>query len=88
MSLKKKAIKSAAYITHPKATFALLNPGKAVLMKGVEMAADRITGRPRRPSRMGMAARGLGAAALALPLGYWLGQKFSDRGTAETFTTA
>jgi hypothetical protein len=59
-------IKLAAYSKAPRATFAVLHPGKALRVKkfGWDLrhaAAPRVTA--------------LGAAAIALPLGLWLGRR-------------
>jgi hypothetical protein len=59
-------IKAAAYSRAPKTTFAVLNPRKAVRLKkfGWDMKhayAPRVTA--------------IGAAAIALPIGLWLGRR-------------
>lgn len=62
----KAILKAAAYSRAPRATFAVLNPRRAVLLKkfGWDMRhahAPRVTA--------------IGAAVLALPLGLWLGRR-------------
>ena len=59
-------IKAAAYSKAPRATFAVLHPRRAVLLKkfGWDMRhahAPRVTA--------------VGAAVLALPIGLWLGRR-------------
>lgn len=85
MGISKKLLKGAAYVTHPKGAFALLNPKKAIIAKALEMAVDHIPGRSRRPSRTAIAARGLGAAALAMPIGFWIAHRMErDRSRVTT----
>lgn len=88
MGMKKKALKAAGYAVAPKLSMLARHPGKAALLKAGAMAGgmamdrlpldrmmpDRFRPRPKRTS-LGMAARGLGAAAVAAPLGWWLGRK-------------
>ena len=83
MGLKKKALKAASYAVAPKMSFLVNNPKKAAFAKAGAWAGgqvmervmpERFRPRPKRSS-LGMAARGLGAAAVAAPLGWWLGRK-------------
>lgn len=65
-------LKMAAYSKAPKTTFTVMHPGKALKMKkfGWDMKhayAPRVTA--------------LGAAALALPIGLWLGTRRNGRNT-------
>jgi hypothetical protein len=55
--------------------FAAKNPRKAALMKAVGWVTNRVTPRRKRTSAGKMALQGLGAAAVALPLGLWVGRK-------------
>lgn len=75
MGLRKTVAKSAFYAFSPKTAFAALNPGKAIAATAAGWAFDRIMPE-RKPSRGAMAAKGIGAAALTIPLGIWLGQRF------------
>ena len=47
---------------------------KKMLVKGATWAADRVVSRNRR-AVVGLAFKGLGAAAIAIPIGFWLGKK-------------
>lgn len=90
MGMRKKALKAASYAVAPKMSFLMNNPGKAAWMKAGawaggmaldRMMPERFRPRPKR-SPLGTAARGLGAAAVAAPLGWWLGRKVMGRQTA------
>lgn len=66
--------KAIAYSKAPRATFTMLHPGKAVRFRKFQWDmrhayAPRVTA--------------LSAAALALPVGLWLGRKRADRAVAE-----
>lgn len=75
MGMTKTLLKGASYMTAPAATFAFNNPKKAALVKATEWATKRVLPRRKRPSYGAMALKGLGAAAVAVPLGMWLGSK-------------
>lgn len=80
-----KLFKTASYLAAPKLTFAASNPKKAALLKAGKWAAGRVMPSRRRPSYGMMALKGLGAAAVALPIGMWLGRKvLGDRQTEQT----
>ncbi|HEX2203901.1 MAG TPA: hypothetical protein VHG91_11410 [Longimicrobium sp.] len=86
MSLKKKALKAAGYAVAPKLSFLVHNPRKAAFAKAGAwaggMLAERMVPERFRPQRRspGMtAAKGLGAAAIAAPLGWWLGRRMMER---------
>lgn len=72
----KKLLKGAAWLAAPKLMFAARSPTKAAMIKAVDWATDLAGTKRRRTSRFGTAAKGLGAAALALPLGLWAGKRF------------
>lgn len=76
-----KLLKTASYLAAPKMTFAASNPKKAALMKAGKWAAKRVMPHRKGPSMGSMAMKGLGAAAVALPVGMWLGNKLMGRGT-------
>ena len=85
MGMKKKALKAAGYAMAPKLSLLMNHPTKAAIAKAGMWAGDqfvekvvpsRFRPQPKRSS-LGMAARGLGAAALAAPLGWWLGRKLT-----------
>jgi hypothetical protein len=78
MGIKKKIIKSVGYVAAPKLSFALDMPRKAAMLKAASMAVGHLTHRRRKPSMAMTTAKGLGAAALALPLGIWLGRRYMD----------
>ena len=75
---KRKIAKAAAWAAAPKMMFAAKNPRKAALIKAAGWAVDRV--RPQRSrSHVGRnAAVGLGAAAVAIPLGLWLGRRLRE----------
>lgn len=75
MGLKRKLLKGAGYIAAPKLAFALDMPKKAAMAKATTWALGHVVPRRRRPSHRMTAAKGLGAAALALPVGIWLGRR-------------
>jgi len=81
MGMKRKVLKAASYAAAPKLTMLANHAGKAAWMKAGGMALERMMPERLRPrpkrSAMGMAARGLGAAAVAAPIGWWLGRKMN-----------
>lgn len=77
-----KLLKAASYVAAPKLTFAARNPKKAALVKAGQWAMDRVTPNRRRNTAGRSALKGLGAAAVALPVGLWLGRKVMGRGAA------
>jgi hypothetical protein len=84
MSAKKRILKAAGYAAAPKLAFLANNPGKgAAAWAGKQvverMLPDRFRPEPRRSSFGMTAAKGLGAAALAAPLGWWLGRRIMER---------
>lgn len=72
----KRILRAAAWTAAPKAMFAAKNPRKAAMLKAAGWAAGRI-GVPTRKRRSSSrtAVKGLAAAAVALPLGLWLGRR-------------
>ena len=51
---------------------------KKMLVKSASWAAGHVVSR-NRGAVVGLAFRGLGAAAIALPIGFWLGKKVFRR---------
>jgi hypothetical protein len=83
MGIKRKLLKGAGYLAAPKLAFALDMPKKAAMAKATTWALGHVTHRRRRSS-MGMtAAKGLGAAAVMLPVGMWLGRKMMSHRPSE-----
>ncbi|HEV2132512.1 MAG TPA: hypothetical protein VGR27_15465 [Longimicrobiaceae bacterium] len=78
----KKVLKGAAWAKAPRLMFAAKNPRKAAVLKAVDWATGLVTPRRKRRSTGKLALQGLGAAAVALPLGLWVGRKV--RGGSET----
>jgi hypothetical protein len=76
MGMRKQLAKGASYAAAPKATFAAFNPGKAAAGKATSWAMDRMMPERRRRSRRNSTMKGLGAAAMAIPIGIWLGRRF------------
>lgn len=75
MAMKKRLLKAAGYAAAPKLAFALQHPRKMAMAKAATWAMHRIGPQKRRMSMAGTAARGFGAAAVALPIGMWLGRR-------------
>lgn len=63
--LLKKAVKKAAK----------MDPRARALLKAAEWAAGRVSGRSRSDRRAALGARALTAAAIALPIGLWVGSR-------------
>jgi hypothetical protein len=88
----KKLLKAASWVAAPKMMFAAKNPKKAALLKAGTWAMSRVPDKvlpakllptKKRTSPGATAAKGLGAAAVALPVGMWLGRKVLRRGENE-----
>lgn len=75
----KRMLRTASYLAAPKAAFAAFNPGKAAVLKAGQWAMGRVRPQPRKPPLGALALKGIGAAALALPVGMWLGRKSGRR---------
>jgi hypothetical protein len=77
MSVTRKVLKGAAWVKAPKLMLARRNPKKAALLAAASWVTSRIMPgrRRRRTSFARTAAQGLGAAAVAIPVGLWLGRK-------------
>lgn len=74
-----KLTTAASYLAAPKLTYALRNPKKTALFKAAGWAANRFTPSRTRVSAGAVAAKGIGAAAIAVPLGWWLGKRLLKR---------
>jgi hypothetical protein len=70
-----RILKAASYAAAPKLTFTALNPKKAAVAKAGQWALGRVMPSRRRPSYGRMAMKGIGAAAIALPVGMWIGRR-------------
>ncbi len=70
---KKKVLKAATWAAAPKTMLALKNPRKAALVKAAGWAVGRMRPEPKRHTGRN-AVIGLGAAAIAIPLGMWVGR--------------
>ena len=75
----KSLLKGAAWVKAPKLMFAAKNPKKAAFVKAVDWATDIVPTRRKRTSRLATAAKGLSAAAVAIPVGLWVGRKMRGR---------
>lgn len=75
MGMTKSLLKGASYMAAPKTTFALNNPRKAAFAKATKWATKRMMPHRKQPSMGMMAMKGLGAAAVAIPIGMWLGRR-------------
>jgi hypothetical protein len=74
-----RLLKTASYIAAPKLTYAARHPRKAALLKAGAWATSHMMPRRNRPSRRMTAIKGLGAAAIALPIGMWVGRRLMNR---------
>lgn len=76
MGLAKRAVKTAAWVKAPRLMFARRNPRKAALLAATGWVSSRVMPQRRKRTSFGRtAAQGLGAAALAIPVGLWVGRK-------------
>lgn len=75
MGMRKRLLKAASYAAAPKLAFTLQHPRKMAMAQAATWAMHRISPQKRRSSMAGTAARGFGAAAVALPVGMWLGRR-------------
>lgn len=79
---KSKLVKAAAFAVAPKMMFAAKNPRKAALLKATQWAVERVRPAPKRSALGSLSGRsaavGLGAAAVAVPLGLWLGRRLRE----------
>lgn len=76
MGMRKKLMKGMAYGAAPKLAFAAFNPRKAAFAKAAGMMMDHLTPEHHRRSRRTSNLAGFGAAAVAIPVGIWLGRRF------------
>lgn len=82
--MKKKLLKAAGMAAAPKLMLALNNPKKAAFVKAGKWASTNLLRQKKRSSAGMTAAKGLGAAAIAVPLGMLLGRWMRGRGAEET----
>jgi hypothetical protein len=75
MGIRRQLAKGVGYAMAPKLTFTALNPKKAAAVKAADWALGRISPSHRRRTRNRSRMTGLGAAAVALPVGLWLGRR-------------
>jgi len=75
MGMRKTLAKGIAYTVAPRTTFGVLNPRKAAYAKAGAWIANRVAPGRRRRNRV-RNVTGLSAAALAVPIGIWLGRRF------------
>ena len=77
MGMRKRIAKGLLYTAAPKLTFAALHPKKAAAGKATSWAMSQLGHKPRHHSNhLGMI--GLGAAAIALPLGVLIGRRMNQ----------
>ncbi|MQA89283.1 MAG: hypothetical protein GEU90_03465 [Gemmatimonas sp.] len=72
----------------PKVGLAELNHGKDTVVKAASRTYDRLSPSRRRRARRRSAMTGIGAAALALPMGLWLGRKLVSSRYDQSPTTS
>ena len=75
MGKKKKLLQGAGDNAAPKLSFAVHHPRKAAMTSLATWALGHMTHRRHRHTMGSTAAKGLGAAAIALPVGLWLGRR-------------
>jgi hypothetical protein len=75
MGWKKTAMKTAGLATAARATRTFASNQGDNLSRAAEWASNRIRPRRKRNTFGLTAAKGLGAAAVALPIGLWLGRR-------------
>lgn len=73
-----RVLKMASYVAMPKLTFAASHPKKAAMIKAGEWALGRVMPQRKRHHAWRTALKGLGAAAVAVPVGLWLGRRRQD----------
>jgi hypothetical protein len=79
----RRILKAAAWAKAPRLMFAKRHPRKAALLAATGWLARKL-GRRQKTSFTRTAAQGIGAAAVAIPLGLWVGRKVrGGSGTAE-----
>jgi hypothetical protein len=83
--MKRKLLKAAGALAAPKLIRSISKPAGDRVLKATRHAADGVLDllplrRRRRASPMRIAAKGLGAAAIALPVGLWVGRQLWNRG--------
>jgi hypothetical protein len=88
MRIRKQLAKGVSYAVAPKATWATLHPRKAMFGKAASWAMNRVSPARRRRARRRTAVTGLGAAAMAVPVGLWLGRRFFSARLHEEQATA
>ncbi|CAN5670380.1 MAG: hypothetical protein H0U67_04040 [Gemmatimonadetes bacterium] len=75
MGWKKTAVKTAGLAAAARATRSFASNQGDNLSRAAEWATDRIRPRRKRNTLGLTAVKGLGAAAVALPIGLWLGRR-------------
>lgn len=76
MSLTKKALKTVGWVKAPRLMFAKKNPKKAAFLAATSWVTSRVLPGRKKKSTFGLSTRrGLGAAAVAIPVGLWMGRK-------------
>lgn len=76
MGMRKRIAKGLLYTAAPKLTLAAFHPKKAAMGKATSWALSQMRPQPRhRSNHLGMI--GLGAAAIALPLGVLIGRRMN-----------
>jgi len=79
MGAAKKALKAAAWVKAPKLMFARRHPRKAAFVAATSWLTGRLSSRRRhQTSFTRTAVQGLGAAAIAIPVGIWVGRRSGD----------
>lgn len=83
MGMRKTMMKGMSYAVAPKAAFTVFNPKKTAFAKATGWAMSSMFPRRRNNTMAMTAAKGFGAAAIAVPLGMWIGRKIwhGDQGS-------
>lgn len=76
MGVARTVLKGAAWAKAPRLMFARRHPRKAALLAATSWVTSRVLPqRRKRHSFTRTAVQGLGAAAVAIPVGLWVGRK-------------
>jgi hypothetical protein len=79
MGVARKALKTAAWVKAPKLMFARKHPRKAAVLAATSWLTGRLGSRRRQQTSFARTAvQGLGAAAIAIPVGIWVGRRSGD----------
>jgi hypothetical protein len=79
--MRKQLVKRAGYAVAPIASGAALKTGRKAVERAASWALDQATGARRRRARRQRWLAGVGAAALTIPFGMWIGKRLRKPST-------